>query len=127
MKDNATIFGHLNEFNSLFSQLTSKGLNLDDEMKTIFLLCSLPSSWDTFCIAISNSTPSETLIFNDVMSAMLREEIRRQSLDSCSHGEANVSHDLDSICHGCSGDCGEKNANQSHSKSRGRKIVECFY
>ena len=43
MKDNATISCHLNEFNSLFGQLTSKGLNLDDEMKTIFLyaLCQV--------------------------------------------------------------------------------------
>ncbi|MCO5605423.1 hypothetical protein L7F22_059607 [Adiantum nelumboides] len=29
---------HLNEFNALYSQLTSKGLNFDDEMKAIFLL-----------------------------------------------------------------------------------------
>ena len=69
MRDNATISSHLNEFNSLFSQLTLKGLNLDDEIKTIFLLCSLPSSWDIFCIAIGNFMPRRTLIFNDVMSA----------------------------------------------------------
>ena len=36
MKDNANVLDHLNEFNSLFSQLTPKGLKLDDEMKKIF-------------------------------------------------------------------------------------------
>ena len=127
MKDSAIVSSHLNEFNSLFSQLTSKGLNLDDEMKTIFLLCSLPSSWDTFCTAISNSAPSGTLIFNDVMSAMLTEEIHRQSLDSRSHGEANVSRGPDSNRRGRSRDCDGKKTNQSRSKSRDKKNVECFY
>ena len=96
-------------------------------MKTIFLLCSLPSSWDTFCTTISNFVPKKNLIFNDVMSVMLIEEIRMQSLDSFSHGEANVSHGLDSNCCGRSCDCGDKNANQSHSKSKGRKNVELFF
>ena len=77
IKDNATVSSHLNEFNSLFSQSTSKGLNLDDEMKAIFLLCALQISWDTFCIAISYFVLGITLILNDVMSAMLMEEIHR--------------------------------------------------
>ncbi|MCO5559196.1 hypothetical protein L7F22_012791 [Adiantum nelumboides] len=77
MKEDGSITAHLNEFNSLFSQLTSKGLNLDDEMKTIFLLCSLPSSWDTFCMAISNSAPGGQLVFRDVTSSMLTKESKR--------------------------------------------------
>ncbi|MCO5560558.1 hypothetical protein L7F22_014173 [Adiantum nelumboides] len=82
---------HLNEFNSLFNQLTLKGLNLDDEMKTIFLLCSLPSSWDTFCMAISNLAPGGQLVFGDVTSSMLTKEIRRQSFVGTSkHGDVNV-------------------------------------
>ncbi|MCO5600506.1 hypothetical protein L7F22_054619 [Adiantum nelumboides] len=55
MKEGSTVFGHLNEFNSLFSQLTSQGFSeFDEELKSILLLCSLPSSWDIFCTAISN-------------------------------------------------------------------------
>ena len=76
MKENATIFGHLNEFNSLFSKLASKDLNLDDdEMKTTFLLCSLPSSCNNFYATISNFALGKTLMFNDVTSAMLIEKI----------------------------------------------------
>ena len=85
--------------------------NLDDEMKTIFLLCPLPSSWDTFCTTISNYVLGGTLIFNDVMSAMLTKEIHRQYLDSHSHVEANVSHGSDSNIHSHSCDCDDKNAN----------------
>ena len=91
MQENSAITNHLNEFNLLFSQLTSKGLNLDDEMKTIFLLCSLPSSWDTFCTAISNSAPGGKLVFSEVSAAMLTEEIRRQStVEDGTHGNVNV-------------------------------------
>ncbi|MCO5600161.1 hypothetical protein L7F22_054269 [Adiantum nelumboides] len=75
MKEGSSVSSHLNEFNALYSQLTSKGLNFNDEMKSIFLLCSLPASWDTFNTAISNSTHGGKLAFGDVTSALLTEEI----------------------------------------------------
>ncbi|MCO5594106.1 hypothetical protein L7F22_048127 [Adiantum nelumboides] len=86
MKEGSSVSSHLNEFNALYSQLTLKGLNFDDEMKAIFLLCSLPTSWDTFNTATSNSTHGGKLTFGDVTSALLTEEIRRQSLDCGGHG-----------------------------------------
>ncbi|MCO5560446.1 hypothetical protein L7F22_014061 [Adiantum nelumboides] len=61
---------------SASNKLTSKGLNFNDEMKTIFLLCSLPASWDTFNTAISNSAHGGKLAFGDVTSVLLTEEIR---------------------------------------------------
>ncbi|MCO5549469.1 hypothetical protein L7F22_002940 [Adiantum nelumboides] len=76
-KEGSSVSSHLNEFNSLYSQLTSKELNFDDEMKAIFLLCSLLASWDTFNIAISNSTHGGKLAFSDVTSVLLTEKIRR--------------------------------------------------
>ncbi|MCO5600941.1 hypothetical protein L7F22_055058 [Adiantum nelumboides] len=97
MKKGSSVSSHLNEFNALYLQLTSKGLNFDDEMKAIFLLCSLPASWDTFNTTISNSTHGGKLGFGDVTSVLLTEEIRRQSLDNGSHGDVYMaggsSHD----------------------------------
>ena len=61
----------------VFSQLQAQKLNFDAEMKEIFLLCSLPSSWDTFRIAISNSTLGLVLNFDDVMGSLLVEEIKK--------------------------------------------------
>ncbi|MCO5599165.1 hypothetical protein L7F22_053265 [Adiantum nelumboides] len=87
MKEGSSVSSHLNEFNALYSQLTSKGLNFDDEMKAIFFLCSLPASWDTSNIAISNSTHGGKLAFDDVTSALFTEEIKHQSLDSRRHGD----------------------------------------
>ncbi|MCO5597340.1 hypothetical protein L7F22_051416 [Adiantum nelumboides] len=75
MKEGSNVSSHLNEFNSLYLQLTSKGLNFDDEIKAIFLLCSLPVSWDNFNTTISNSTHCSKIAFSDVTSALLTEEI----------------------------------------------------
>ncbi|MCO5567242.1 hypothetical protein L7F22_020931 [Adiantum nelumboides] len=75
IKEGTSVSSHLNEFNALYLQLTSKGLNFDDEIKAIFLLCSSPASWDTFNTAISNSTHGGKLVFGDVTSALLTEEI----------------------------------------------------
>ncbi|MCO5596953.1 hypothetical protein L7F22_051024 [Adiantum nelumboides] len=86
MKEGSSVSSHLNEFNGMYSQLTSKGLNFDDEMKAIFLLCSLLASWDTFNTTISNSTHGGKLAFGDVTSALLTEKIRCQYLDSGGRG-----------------------------------------
>ncbi|MCO5598940.1 hypothetical protein L7F22_053039 [Adiantum nelumboides] len=80
-KEGSSVSSHLNEFNALYLQkLTSKGLNFNDEMKAIFLLCSLLASWDTFNTTISNSTHGGKLAFEDFTSVLLTEEIRHHSL-----------------------------------------------
>ncbi|MCO5564465.1 hypothetical protein L7F22_018126 [Adiantum nelumboides] len=94
MKEGSSVSSHLNEFNSLYLQLTSKGLNFDDEMKAIFLLCSLPASWDIFNIAISNSTPGGKLALSDVTSVLLTGEIRHHSPDSGGHGDVYMASDV---------------------------------
>ncbi|MCO5557078.1 hypothetical protein L7F22_010634 [Adiantum nelumboides] len=70
MKEGSNVSSHLNEL-----QMTSKGLNFDEELKAIFLLCSLLASWDTFNTAIGNSTHGGKFAFSDVTSALLTEEI----------------------------------------------------
>ena len=70
MKESGSIASRLNEFNIIFGQLQAQKLNFDAEMKAIFLLCSLPSSWDTFCTAINNSAPGGVLNFDDVGSLL---------------------------------------------------------
>eukprot|EP00253_Pinus_taeda_P017430 PITA_17430 len=51
-----------------------------DEDKCISLLCSLPDSWDSLVIAIgSNAT---ALHFDEIVSALLTEEMRRKNMDN---------------------------------------------
>ena len=68
--------------------MQAQKLEFGDEVKAIFLLCSLPESWDTFCIMISNSVPDGMLTFNDVVGSLLAEEIRRKSMDQGKNGQA---------------------------------------
>ncbi|MCO5550603.1 hypothetical protein L7F22_004091 [Adiantum nelumboides] len=89
MKESASVASHINDFDSLFVQIRTQRINIDDEMKAIFLLCSLPPSWDIFCTADSTSAFNGTLVYIDVASSLLSEEMRRRAMGSSHHGEAH--------------------------------------
>ena len=61
MKDMDSVASNLNQFDALWSQLQAQKMTMDDELKVVFLLCTLPSSRDTFCNAISASVPNGKL------------------------------------------------------------------
>ena len=52
MKENGNVAHHINDFESTFAQIHAERMNLDDELKAIFLLYSLLASWDMFCTAV---------------------------------------------------------------------------
>eukprot|EP00253_Pinus_taeda_P028472 PITA_28472 len=80
MKDGDSVTEHLNAFNTVVSQLLSVGIKISDEDKCISLLCSLPNAWDSLVIAIgSNAT---ALQFDEIVSALLMEEMRRKNMDN---------------------------------------------
>ena len=76
MSEGGSIADHLNEFNTVTSQLSSVGVTFDDEVRDLLFLCSLPESWNGLVMDISNSiSGSSTLKFDDVVGAILSEEI----------------------------------------------------
>eukprot|EP00253_Pinus_taeda_P018724 PITA_18724 len=80
MKDGDLVTEHMNAFNNVVSQLSSVDIKISDKDKCISLLCSLPDSWDILVIAIgSNST---TLQFDEIVSALLMEEMRWKNMES---------------------------------------------
>ena len=80
MKDGDSVTEHLNAFNTVVSQLSSVDIKISDEDKCISLLCSLPDSWDSLVIAIgSNAT---ALQFDEIVSALLTEEMRWKNMDN---------------------------------------------
>ena len=52
-------------------------MKFDDEVRALLILCSLPKSWNSLVMVVSNSIPSSnTLKFDDVVGVILSEEMR---------------------------------------------------
>ena len=90
-------------------------------MKALFLLITLPESWDTFQIAISNFAPTSGLTSANVESSLLIEEVNIKNMDSTRGGNAlyvrgrsKERSKFDDKGKGC-------------SKSRGRSNIECYH
>jgi hypothetical protein len=92
MEDGYSVIEHLNAFNTLVSQLVSVNIMIAEEDKYITLLCSLSDSWDNLVVAIGSTTQS-ILKYEDVVSSLLSEEMRRKIMDSQS------TYALIVICH----------------------------
>ena len=110
MEDGDSVIDHLNFFNSTVSQLISVDIKMEEEEKCITLLCSLPDSWDNLVVVIGSSTKS-ILKFEDIVSSLLSEEMRRKSMEN---------HNIDalSVRSGCTKERGRYMG--ARSKSRGR-------
>ena len=71
---------NLNAFNIVVSQLLFVDVKILDEDKCISLLCSLPDSWDSLVIVIGSNVT--TLQFDEIILALLTEEMRRKNMDN---------------------------------------------
>mgnify|MGYP000016945791 CR=1 FL=1 len=68
---------HLSLFTGTLSQLQDSGMApFDDKLKAIFLLLTLPDSWETLVVSLSNNP---NLTFDGVRGSILNEEIRRKA------------------------------------------------
>ena len=104
---------HINEFNTIISQLTSIEINFDDEIRALILLVSLPNTWESMQAAVSNSVGKGKLQFNDVRDRILAEEVCR--MDSGEGTSSSSTLNLENR-----GRSGEKNSNQGCKKSKSR-------
>ena len=79
MSEGGSVADHLNEFNTLMSQLIYVKVNFVDEVRALLILCSFPESRNSLVMAVSNSIPSSnTLNFDDVVRVILSKEMRRK-------------------------------------------------
>eukprot|EP00253_Pinus_taeda_P022692 PITA_22692 len=110
MKDGDSMTKHLNAFNTVVSQLSSVDIKILDEDKCISMLCSVPDSWDSLVIAIGSNAIA--LQFDEIVSALLTEEMRWKNMDNQNGDALSVR-----------GRSQNRNKNKSlsgRSKSRGR-------
>ncbi|KAE8703438.1 cytochrome P450 71A9-like [Hibiscus syriacus] len=124
MAEGASVAQHLNEINTITTQLSSVEIEFDDEVRALILLSSLPDSWNATVTAVSSSSGNSKLKFDDVRDLVLSEEIRRRE-----SGEASTSSALHTESRGRTS---ERNLNRGRSKSRtgksktGKKDFTCY-
>ena len=50
-------------------------INFEDEVQALLLLSSMPDSWNTLVVSVSNSAPDGKLTLDMVKNSMLNEEV----------------------------------------------------
>ena len=61
LKEGKSISGHLSEFQDLLNQMVTIKLVIVDELQVLLLLSSLPNSWETLIVSLSNFAPNGVL------------------------------------------------------------------
>lgn len=108
---------HLSAFTSVLSQLQDTGLPpFDDKLKAIFLLMTLPDSWETLVVSLSNSP---TLTYDGVRGSILNEEIRRKSSGESSSSAYNARGRSQKR------DIGSRTQSRSKSKTKDKDVI-CY-
>ena len=72
------------------------GVKFDDEIQELWLLNTLPDSWETLRVSLINSAPSGVVTMESTKSGVLNEEMRRisqASSSSASHSDVLVTED----------------------------------
>ena len=57
-KNGHSVAEHTSDFQGLVNQLNAMKMKIEDELQALLLLSSLPDSWDTLVISLSNSAPN---------------------------------------------------------------------
>ena len=123
-KEGSSILDHLNEFQGCFDQLFGMGVKFDDEINALWLLNTLPNSWETFRVSLTNAAPNGIVTTEYVKSGVLNEEMRRRTQGTSSHSEVLM------VERGRSKHTsqGQNNRGRSRSKSKPRyKNLECHF
>ena len=80
LKEGKSIVEHLSEFQDLVNQMVTMKLVIDNELQVLFLLSSLPDSWETLVVSLSNSAPNGVLQLVMVKDSLINEETRRKDM-----------------------------------------------
>ncbi|CAL5325493.1 unnamed protein product [Camellia sinensis] len=106
------------------SKLASIKMELEDEMQALLLLSSLPDSWETLVVSLSNSAPEGKLTMGMVTDALFNEEARKKEM------EGEQSHALVTESRGRDRERGRgrgRSKSRGHSQSRQDNTRRCFY
>ena len=119
-QDGTLMTDHLNTFQGIINQLAGMNIKFEEEVQGLWLLGTLPNSWETFRTSLSNSTLDGTMNMYLVKSCVLNEEMRRKSQGS-SQSDVLVTKKREK-----SKSRGPKNRDRSKSKTNKFVNVECL-
>ncbi|PKU87128.1 hypothetical protein MA16_Dca006536 [Dendrobium catenatum] len=71
MLDNTSMAEHLNNLNTVMSQLCLVDIKFDDKVRAFLLLLSLPDRWVGLVTAMSNFSGSSKLNFEDIVGVIV--------------------------------------------------------
>lgn len=88
--DGGFVVEHLNNFNTMMSQLCSIDIKFVDEIRALLLLSSLLKSWNGLITMVNNSSGSAKLNFDDIIGLMLSEKICKRVKNDSSGSALNI-------------------------------------
>ena len=126
-KDGNNMNEHINSFQGIVNKLVAMKMNIDDEMQASLLLSSLPDSWETLVVTVSNSTPNGILTMKSVKDSLLNEKARRKE-----KGESSSSvlvHEKQEIQEKPErrGISQSRNSHGFRGRSKSRKYIKCYH
>lgn len=85
MIEGGSVIDHLNEFNTITSQLTFVNVTFDEEVRALLILCSLPKSWNSLVMVVSKFFSGlNKLKIDDVIGIIISEEMQQKSIGESS-------------------------------------------
>ncbi|KAE8686500.1 cytochrome P450 71A9-like [Hibiscus syriacus] len=94
MAEGASMAQHLNELNTITTQLSSVEIEFDDEVRALILLSSLPDSWNATVTAVSSSSGNIKLKFDDVRDlGHFKRDCRALKKDTGAQESANMTEE----------------------------------
>jgi hypothetical protein len=89
-RDGSSVIEHLNVFQCHINQLSAMNINFEDEVQALLLMSSMPDSWNTLVVSVSNSAPDGKLALEMVKNSMLNKEARNKEKGDASSSDAYV-------------------------------------
>ncbi|CAL1360545.1 unnamed protein product [Linum trigynum] len=126
-KEGKSLADHLNEIQGIVDQLSGMGIKMEDEVVALLVLASLPESWETLKISLTNSAKDGVINMEIVKSGVLNEEMRKRSQGASSSSSQSDLLIVDSRSRGRSEARGSKQRGKSRGKSNKFANIQCHH
>ena len=80
----------MSEFQGCCDQLLAASISFDDDVLGLFLLITLPDSWETFWVSMISAAPNGIVPLQMTKTSALNEEMRRKAHGTSSQSKVLV-------------------------------------